>query len=51
MARMGYVFRALDKLPGWAKIILYIGAFAAMIYGLITEGPIYLLKVLIKPIP
>ena len=48
---MGLVSRAYDKLPDWAKIILGIFGVAALVYGLITEGPIFLLKALLKPVP
>ena len=48
---MGFVSRAYDKLPGWAKIILGICGIAALVYGLATEGPIFLLKALLKPVP
>jgi hypothetical protein len=51
MAGMGYVSRAVDKLPDWAKIILGICGIAATVYGLVTEGPIFLLKALLKPVP
>jgi len=48
---MGLVSKAFDKLPDWAKIVLSICGIAAIVYGLITEGPIYLLKALLKPVP
>lgn len=51
IAGMGLVSRAYDKLPDWAKILLGICAIAAIVYGLATEGPIFLLKVLLKPVP
>jgi hypothetical protein len=51
MAGMGLVSRAYDKLPDWAKIVLGIVGIAAIVYGLYTEGPIFLLKVLLKPVP
>ncbi len=51
MAGMGYVSRAIDKLPDWAKIVLGICSFAGLIYGMATEGPIFLLKALLKPVP
>jgi len=51
MATMGYLSRAFDKLPRWAKIVLGICGAAALVYGLATEGPIFLLKALLKPVP
>jgi hypothetical protein len=51
MTDMGLVSRAYDKLPGWAKIILGICGIVAIVYGLATEGPIFLLKALFKPVP
>jgi len=51
MAGMGFVSRAYDKLPDWAKIILGICGIVAIVYGLATEGPIFLLKALLKPVP
>jgi hypothetical protein len=51
MAGMGLVSRAYDKLPDWAKIVLGICGIAAIVYGLATEGPIFLLKALLKPVP
>jgi hypothetical protein len=51
MTRVGLVSRAYDKLPGWAKIFSGIFGIAALVYGLTTEGPIFLLKVLLKPVP
>jgi hypothetical protein len=51
MANMGLVSRAFDKLPDWAKIVLGICGVAVIMYGVIREGPIYLLKVLFKPVP
>jgi hypothetical protein len=51
MANMGLVFKAIDKLPPWAKIVLGVCGIAALVYGLATEGPIFLLKALLKPVP
>lgn len=51
MAGMGYVSRAYDKLPDWVKIVAGICAFGGLIYGTAKEGPIFLLKVLLKPVP
>ena len=48
---MGYVSRAFDKLPDWAKIVLGVCAIGGLIYGTAKEGPIFLLKVLLKPVP
>ena len=48
---MGLVSKAIDKLPRWAKIALGICGIAALAYGLATEGPIFLLKALLKPVP
>ena len=48
---MGLVSRAYDKLPSWAKSILGIFAIAALVYGLKTEGPVFFLKALLKPVP
>lgn len=48
---MGLVSKAYDRLPGWTKIILGICGIAAIVYGLATEGPIFLLKALLKPVP
>jgi hypothetical protein len=48
---MGLVSRAYEKLPDWAKIIAGICGIAALVYGLTTEGPIFLLKALFKPVP
>jgi len=48
---MGIVSRAYDKLPVWARIILGVCSVAALVYGLVTDGPIFLLKTLLKPIP
>ncbi len=48
---MGVVSRSYDKLPGWAKIILGICGAAAFVHGLMTEGPIFFLKALVKPVP
>jgi hypothetical protein len=48
---MGLVSRASDKLSDWAKIILGICGIAAIVYGVATEGPIFLLKALFKPVP
>lgn len=50
MAAMGLVSRAYDKRPVWAKIILGLCGIAALFYGLATEGPIFLLKALLKPV-
>jgi len=51
MCAMGYVSRAYDKLPPWAKIVLGSCGIAAIVYGTIKEGPIFLLKALLKPVP
>lgn len=51
MAEMGLVSRAVDKLPDWAKLVLGICGGAVIVWGLIHEGPIYLLKALLKPVP
>jgi hypothetical protein len=51
MTGMGFVSRAYDKLPTWAKIVLGIGGIACIVYGTLKEGPIFLLKVLLKPVP
>jgi hypothetical protein len=51
MAEMGLTSRAFDKLPDWAKILLGICGIAGMVYGLVQEGPIFLLKALLKPVP
>jgi hypothetical protein len=41
---MGLVSRAYDKLPDWAKFVLGICGTAALVYGLVTQGPIFLSK-------
>jgi hypothetical protein len=46
---MGYVSRAYDRLPTWAKVILAIAGLGFLIYGLAREGPVYLIKVLFSP--
>lgn len=46
---MGVLSRAYDKLPEWAKIIMCICGIGALVYGLYTEGPIFLLKALFSP--
>ena len=51
MGGMGYVSKAYDKLPDWAKIILGICAIGGLVYGTVKEGPIFLLKALFKPVP
>jgi hypothetical protein len=51
MAGMGYVSRAYDKLPDWAKIVLGICSIVGIMWGVAREGPIFLLKVLVKPVP
>lgn len=51
MTAMGYVSRAYDKLLPWARIILGVCGIAAIVYGTVKEGPIFLLKALLKPIP
>jgi len=48
---MGIVSRAYDKLPVWAKIVVGICGIAALVYGFLSEGPIFLLKALLKPVP
>jgi hypothetical protein len=55
MIGMGLVSRAVskafDKLPEWAQVLVGICAIAALVYGLVTQGPIFLLKALLKPTP
>lgn len=48
---MGFVSQAYDKLPDWLKIVLGVCSIAGIIYGTAKEGPIFLLKVLLKPVP
>lgn len=48
---MGLVSRAYDKLPDWAKFVLGICGIAALLYSFVKEGPIFLLKALLKPVP
>jgi hypothetical protein len=48
---MRLISGAYDKLPAWAKIIVGICGVAALVFGLATEGPIFLLKALFKPVP
>ena len=50
---MGIISRALDKvidpLPRWAKVLLGLAALALFIYGLMREGPVFLLKAIFSP--
>ena len=46
---MKFLSRAYDKLPEWAKIIIGICGIGTLVYGLYTEGPIFLLKALFSP--
>jgi hypothetical protein len=48
---MGYFSKAFDKLPDWAKIVLGICSIVGIVWGVVREGPIFLLKVLLKPVP
>jgi hypothetical protein len=48
---MRLVSEAYDKLPDWAKVTAGVFGIAALVYGLTTEGPFFLLKALFKPVP
>ncbi len=53
MAGMGIITRSLDKaidrLPGWARVLFWLAVLAAAIYGVVREGPIFLLKAIFSP--
>jgi hypothetical protein len=51
MAGMGYVSRALDRLPAWAQVILMVSGLAAGVYGLAHYGWTFLLKAIFSPVP
>jgi hypothetical protein len=46
---MGIISRSIDKLPGWAKVCLMILGVAAIVYGITTEGWIFMLKAIFSP--
>jgi hypothetical protein len=51
IAGMGFVSRAMDKLPPWAQLILMACGFAAGVYGIAHYGWIFLLKAIFSPVP
>jgi hypothetical protein len=51
MAAMGFVSRAIDKLPGWAQMILAVLGAAACVYGFAHYGCTFLLKAIFSPVP
>jgi len=48
---MGLVSRAIDKLPGWAQLLLIVLGLAAGVYGLAHYGWSFLLKAIFSPVP
>jgi len=46
---MGYMSRAFDRLPPWAKVLLALAGIGCLVYGLATEGPVYLIKAIFSP--
>jgi hypothetical protein len=46
---MGYISRAIDRLPTWAKFILGILAVVGTIYGIARDGFWFLLRVIFSP--
>jgi hypothetical protein len=49
IVHVGYMSRAFDRLPSWAKIILALAGLGCLIYGFATEGPMYLIKAIFSP--
>jgi hypothetical protein len=49
MAHMGLISRSIDKLPGWLKAALMLLGLAAFIYGIATEGWIFIVKAIFSP--
>jgi hypothetical protein len=53
MAGMGVMSNALDKvldrLPTWAKVVLGLVLVAGIVYGIVSEGWVFILKVIFSP--
>ena len=49
MATMGFISKAIDRLPRWAQLILMILGLAALIYGIAHEGLIFIVKAIFSP--
>jgi hypothetical protein len=49
MAGMGVISRSIDKLPSWLKVVLMVLGLAAFVYGVATEGWIFILKAIFSP--
>ena len=46
---MGFISRSVDRLPRWLKVILLLLGVAAFVYGLATEGPVFIIKAIFSP--
>jgi hypothetical protein len=46
---MGVISRSIDKLPGWLKVVLMLTGLAAFVYGIATEGWMFILKAIFSP--
>jgi hypothetical protein len=46
---MGYVSRAMDKLPAWDQLVLGVLGIGAGIYGIAHYGWTFLLKMIFSP--
>jgi hypothetical protein len=51
MAGMGYVSKAFDRLPAWARLVLMVAGLAAGIFGVARYGWTFLLKAIFSPVP
>jgi hypothetical protein len=48
---MGFVSRAIDRLPAWAQLTLMACGLAAGVFGLAHYGWSFLLKAIFSPVP
>jgi hypothetical protein len=46
---MGVISRSLEKLPGWAQLILTLLGLAAFVYGVAHYGWTFILKAIFSP--
>jgi hypothetical protein len=49
MAGMGVISRSIDKLPSWLQVVLVLLGLAAFVYGIATEGWMFILKAIFSP--
>ena len=46
---MGMISSAIDRMPSWLQMLLVVIALAAFVYGIATEGWIFIVKAIFSP--